>query len=469
MSSQDDENEHSGQELLQNPQLAEVRPLSNQEQPVQHVHASLAPTTPLPVHPENMPDNITATSSGRPFKQPCKPRTRGQASSDLNPKKFRDLMVQFRLDHWRARAKVVYIDGQIDMTALWSPQWAGVVSADEGMNLFDGFDRTWFIPFDSVTPLSLDKQNIADDLEKRRQELQDAYIRKIATDKQFASKLSILLEEEVQETCRDQWDTHFHNSNEAPTQWRDVRETYQLNTLVLMIARARLASGRELLSGYHQACVLEMGIDSRTTYQRVSVPTSVNLDGYLSRLNSWYPPEDKHSEHFINAFKQKFDFILEHGDESQKRMAQRWSGKLNNMKDAQDPRSERGLWCFKLRSVTIDAQHLRKKLDGPRSWKELDETTYQWFIDGVRQGKHPVFARKVHLHSLWPKINTIEEKIEAVRGGSELSSAQLDIVDELLARRTDEEREQAARYSEALKMAKLASLGVVRPSTSDNA
>ncbi|KAF4990666.1 hypothetical protein FGRMN_8338 [Fusarium graminum] len=408
MSSHDEENEHNGQELLQNPQLAQVRPLSsNQEQPVQHVQASLVPSTPLPIHPENVLDSTTATSSGRPSKQPPKqprrPRTHGQANSDLNPKKFRDLMVQFRLDHWRARAKVVYTDGQVDMTALWSPQWAGMVSAGEGMNLFDGFDRTWFIPFDSVTPLSPDKQSIADGLEKRRQELQDAYIRKIATDKQFTSKLSILLEEEVQETCRDQWDKHFHNPDEAPTQWKDVRETYQLSNLVVMIARARLASGKELMYGYHQVCVLEMGIDSRTTYQRVSVPTNVNLDGYLSRLNSWYPPDDKHSERLINSFKQKFDFILEHGDESQKRTAQRWSGKLNNMKDAQDPRGERVLWCFKLRSVTIDVQHLRKKLDGPRSWKELDETTYQGFIDGVRQGKNPVFARVSMATSWYPQ------------------------------------------------------------------
>ncbi|KAM0341140.1 hypothetical protein ACHAPU_010155 [Fusarium lateritium] len=465
MSSHDDENEHDAQELLHIPRLAEEQLLSNQAQLVQHAEASPIPSASFPAHPGNIPDSTAAASSG---KQPRKPRTHAQANSDLNPKKFRDLMVQFRLDHWRARATVVYTDGQVDMTALWSPQWAGVVSADEGMNLFDGFDRTWFIPFDIETPLPLDKQDIADDLEKRRQEMEAAYKRKTATDKYFGSRLLLLLEEEVEEMCRDQWDSHFGNPDEVPKRWKDVRENYERTHLVRMVACARLANGKEQLPGYHQACVLEMGIDSRTTYQRVSVPTDVDIDGYLFRLNSWYPPDDRHSEHFINAFKHKIDFILEHGNGSHKRMAQNWSKMLENMKDAQDPRSERVLWGFKLRGVTIDAQHLGKKLDGPRSWKELNETTYQGFINGVRQGKHAVLARKVQIHSLWPKITTIEEQIEAVRGGPELSSAQLDIVDELLARRTDEEREQAARYSEALKMAKLATLGVVRPRTSDN-
>ncbi|KAF9761791.1 hypothetical protein IL306_003694 [Fusarium sp. DS 682] len=386
-----------------------------------------------------------------------------QGPAAASPREFKELMIQYRLDHWRARAQIVHIKGQSDLTALWSPHWAGIEIADRGLNVFDGFDRMWFVPFDISTPLPAEKQEIADELMKRRHELYAAYRTKLARDKNFQAKLMKLIEEEVKETCQAQWDHNTSESDREPVTWNDVRAGFQLTHLVTMIAQARLADGKEQLPGYYQVKVLELGVDGKITYRRVSLPSDINMKGMLSRMNSWFPSDNEQSQHTINTFQRRLESILKRGGEAQRKKAQGLYRQLNEYVMAEKPTSERNSWVFKLRLSPTYFIPAGKSPDRINTWTHLKETTYQELLDGARAKKYPVFVRKIRLRRWWSMVEELENQAEVSFGEAGLSSAQLDIVDELLARRTDEERQHAATFKQALEKARLATIGVDCP------
>jgi hypothetical protein len=346
-------------------------------------------------------DNTNAASSNKAPKQPRKARTPKQGIVDAGPREFKEIMIQYRLDHWRARAQIVHTKSQRDLTAFWSPQWAGFEVADRGMNIFDGFDRMWFVPFDIMTPLPAEKQEIADDLQKRRLELDAAYRIKVARDKNFETKLLHLIEEEVEETCQALWEPNAHDPNREPVRWNDVRARFQLTHLVTMIGQARLADGKEQLPGYYQVKVLELGVDGKITYQRVSLPSDVNMKGMLSRMKNRFPPDGEQGQHTINVFKDRLETIYNRGDEAQKKKAQGLYRQLNDLVLADKPNSERYSWVFKLRTSANFFIPAGKLPDRLHTWTQLKETTYQELLEGVRAKKHPVFIRVSIISALY--------------------------------------------------------------------
>lgn len=311
----------------------------------------------------------------------------------MNPKDFKELMIRLRLDTWKAKAQVVPIHNQVDVTAFWSPQWAGIIASDRWMNVFDGFDRFWVVPFDSETPLPAEKQTIADDLKKRHNEVRDVYRSKTTQDRGFHDKMLRLIEDEVKETCQNLWDANFYKPHIASTPWSEVRQAYDLPSLVSMIARTRLEDETEQLPGYHRVLVLELGIDGKVTYQRISVPIGSNLNGLVSRLDSWYPHDDEHSTHVIERFHQKLDFLSKRGDEAQKRKLQLMHRQLDRFVKPSEPDCELSQWIFRLWIKSDYSIPFGKSPDQVRTWTRLKEDKYQELLTGVYAKKYPVFVR----------------------------------------------------------------------------
>ncbi|KAM0303722.1 hypothetical protein ACHAPM_003291 [Fusarium culmorum] len=432
-------------------QLAEEQP------PVaQDVQNTYLPDASPPNNMGNNQDNATRPTLEKLPKQRTKLRVPAkQDPATVNLKDFKELMIRLRLDDWKARAQIVYTPGQVDATALWSPQFAGIESTKHGMISFDGFDRTWFVPFDLNAPIPLGKQSVVDDLDKRRKELGHAHRVRATGDKEFHDKIVHLIEDEVKETCQSQWDKNVE-SHMAPTQWIDVRQMYDLPGLVSMIARARLEDGREPLPGYYQAIALELGIDGKITYKRTSVPSDVGVKGLISHLESWYPHSDENSIDVIKRFRHKLDLVSEHVDEAQKRKCQTMYRQLSRFVETEGPECELTRWIFRLWVKPDYSIPAGKSPDRISTWTKLKEDTYKDLLAGVHINKYPVFVRKIRVRRWWFELTELEEQIETSQGEAGLSAEQLDRLDEMLARRTDEEKEQDARAKEALGMAKIA-------------
>ncbi|KAF5976794.1 hypothetical protein FCOIX_6927 [Fusarium coicis] len=408
---------------------------------------------------DNPQGDRNAASSSKAPKQPRKPRTPKQGIADASLKEFKEIMIQYRLDHWRARAQIVHVKGQTNLTALWSPQWAGFKVADSGMNMFDGFDRTWFVPFDVTTPLPAQKREIAEDLQKRRLELEAAYRTKVGRDRTFLTKLQHLIEEEVKDTCQTLWEPNAYDPGREPARWDDVRASFQLSHLVTMIAQTRLAIGKEQLPGYCQVKVLDLGVDGKITYQCVNLPSDISMEGMLSRMKVRFPPDSEQSQHTIDAFIHRLEIVWQRGDEAQRKKAKGLYRQLNDLVLVEKPEGERYTWVFKLRSNSnfcIPAGSLPDRL---HTWTKLNETTYQELLEAVRAKKHPVFIRKVRLRRWWPEVDDLMKQAEVFFGETRLASFQLDILDELLTSRTQEEAQRAAKTKQALDRAKLATMG----------
>ncbi|KAF4950605.1 hypothetical protein FGADI_8085 [Fusarium gaditjirri] len=427
----------------------------------EHAHdnrPSPAPTDDPFSATDNPQDDTKAAPSSKAPKQPRKPRTPKQGIADASLREFKEIMIQYRLDHWRARAQIVHVKGQINLTAFWSPQWAGFKVADRGMNIFDGFDRMWFVPFDIMTPLPAEKQEMADSLQKRRLELEAAYRTKVERDKNFLTKLRHLIEEEVKETCQTLWEPNAYDPNRESARWDDVRARFQLTHLVTMIAQTRLALGKEQLPGYYQVKVLDLGVDGKIAYQCANLPSDVSTKGMLSRMKAKFPPDGEQNQHTINVFKHKLEAVRNHGNEAQRKKAQGLFRQLHDLVLVEKPESERYSWVFKLRSSSNFYIPAGKLPDRLGTWTQLNETTYKELLEGVRAKKHPVFIRKIRLRRWWPEVDDLVNQAEVVFGGAGLSSLQLDIVDELLTSRNQEEVQRAAEAKQALDKAKLATM-----------
>ncbi|KAI1028049.1 hypothetical protein LB505_002230 [Fusarium chuoi] len=419
---------------------------------------------------DNPQDDTNAASSSKVPKRPRKARTPKQGIAEASLREFKEFMIQYRLDHWRARARIVHVKGQTNLTAFWSPQWAGFEVADSGMNVFDGFDRTWFVPFDITTPLPAEKREITEDLWKRRLELEAAYRTKVDKDKTFPMKLQHLVEEEVKETCQTLWEPNAYDPDREPARWDDVRASFQLSHLVTMVARTRLAVGKEQLSGYYQVKVLDLGVDGKITYECVNLPSDVSMEGMLSRMKVRFPPDSEQSQRTINVFIHRLEIVWHRGDESQRKKAQGLFRQLHELVLAEKPESERYSWVFKLRSNSNFYIPAGKLPDRLSTWTKLNETTYQELLDGVQAKKHPVLIRpwKVRVRRWWAEGDDLMNQAEVFFGGAGLSSFQLDIVDELLASRTQEEVQRAAKTKQALDRAKLATMGTLDCPSKDN-
>ncbi|RGP72572.1 hypothetical protein FSPOR_2622 [Fusarium sporotrichioides] len=129
---------------------------------------------------------------------------------------------------------------------------------------------------------------------------------------------------------------------------------------------------------------------------------------------------------------------------------------LSRFVETERPECELSQWIFRLWIKPDYSVPPGKSPDRVGTWKKLEEDTYKDLLTGVRINKYPVFVRKIRVRRWWSELGELEKQIETSQDEAGLSAEQLDMLDELFARRTDEEKEQDAKSKEALDMAKMA-------------
>ncbi|KAF5017921.1 hypothetical protein F66182_10126 [Fusarium sp. NRRL 66182] len=435
----DKENIGSGQQSESKPRLA---PLTTHHHHEKHARDTQAPHIPTAAASQAQ-NHATSTASGKRSKQSRRPRAAKQHGIQASdPKDFKERLVGYLLDNWKARAQVVYTNGQVDMTPLWSPQWAGIVACGEGMNLFDGHDRTWFVPFDTETPLPAGKQDIAEDLQKRYRELLNEYETNIGNAKMFRLNLVYLMEEEVEVNCRNQWDKNYHKPDEAPQQWSKVRHTYAFACLARMIARARLADGIAQLPGYCEAYVYDLATDGKIVYRRISLPTDADLSGIILRLDRWDAPHADQSQYVIETSRRRLNKISENGNDTQRQKVKTLLGQISvKFGEVEGAASERSCWIFKLRIGANPAIPAGRLPDEVKGWTRLNERNFQDLIGGFHAGKHPVFIRKVRLRRMWPDIDELERQLKS------FDEPELAMMNAVLTRQPDQGVQPESQFS----------------------
>ncbi|KAF4997942.1 hypothetical protein FDECE_11935 [Fusarium decemcellulare] len=347
------------------------------------------------------PDNTTAntdalaSSSKTPKKTSRKaPTNKASLTSrgiTFSVKKFKEDMIEYLLDHWKARAQVVYTNDQQDATALWSPQWAGCVTQRGGVKFFDGFDRTWFIPFDIETPLPAAKKHIADDLRQRGQEMKEMY-----EDKKDSLKprLMSLFEDEIKMKYRDQWYDNLHEVDEVSTQWAEVINRCTMQTRVHMVAKARLIESSTLLPEYYNISILDLAVDGKMIVRQARMPFDINLTEFYLRLNSWCPADGEHDLRILEIFRNRVAAVSLLGTQTGKDKAQKHLKELDKPNyRIGAPGSEMSSWVYKLGhngSYTVPPGKLPADVKG---WKKFKEESFEEFLASVRVGKYPAVIR----------------------------------------------------------------------------
>ncbi|KAF7551638.1 hypothetical protein G7Z17_g4887 [Cylindrodendrum hubeiense] len=393
------------------------------------------------VNPSKKPKRVQQTTAKKPPRSP--------KNELLDPKKFQEEMVMWCLDNWRARACVVYENDQLDGTSLWSPTF-GQEGPGEGISIFDGFSRTWFVPIDDRSPLPLSKRDIVENLQKRQNDLMA--LSSGDGSAVFFGKVRLFMEQEVRTMCQSEWDGNKNKPNLPSMDWTDAKSKLTLPLMLRMAAKTRLIDGRALLPGYYRMNVVELTTEGKLIVRNVCIPPDVDMEGVRLRLNTWFPVDDEQTQEVFKAVRKKLNIALQHGNDVGKNMAQ---GCLRDLKKSQySPEREGAAWVFKL--------HVRENYTVPpgkgpgrlSSWTELkDEDSYRALKEGVRAGKHPVAIRswKVQLRRMWPRVDELEYYLlPAMLGEPELTSEQLVVLDSLLAEQTDEAREQGRQMARVL-------------------
>lgn len=392
-------------------------------------------------NPSKKPKRAQQTTAKNP--------TRPPKNELLDPRKFKEEMVSWCLDNWGARAYVVYENDQLDGTSLWSPTF-GQEGSSEGITIFDGFDRTWFVPIEDRSPLPLSKLPIAESLQKR----QDAMIALSSGDGCVAlyNKVRIFMEQEARSMCQNEWDGNRNIPNLPPMSWADVRSKFSLPLMLRMIAKTRLIDGRALLPGYYQVSIVELTTEGKLMVRRVSIPPDVEIAGVLLRLDTWFPVDDEQTQEVFKAIRKKLNIVLQNGNDAGKKIAH---GCLRDLeKPLYNPAQEGAKWVFKLHSRENYTVPVGKGPGKLSSWTDLkDEDSLNVLKEGVCAGRHPVVIRswKIQLRRMWPRVDELEGYLlPTAHGEPELTDEQLDVLDTLLAEQTDETREQGRRLARVL-------------------
>lgn len=301
-------------------------------------------------------------------------------------------MIAYRLDHWKARARIIYTNDQHNMTSLFSPQWAGEATQEKGIRVFDGFDSTWFVPFDISSPISDANRKIAEDLEERARAMKQAWE---AKNHKWGERLLLIISEEVEKRCQNQWDENKNDENKLPMVWNDVSKQYGITQRIDMIARARLIDGSAPLPGYYHFTVLDLAIDGKLVTRHVSMPLGIDSDGFLLRMDTWHPPYDEESNAILTVVWKKIEASLKHSTHMGKEKAAKLRNELEKpwfrpgVKD-----SERCSWIFKLNfhekySVSVGRAPADVKL-----WTEFKgDASLEQIREGTKAGRHLVVVR----------------------------------------------------------------------------
>ncbi|KAH7143909.1 hypothetical protein EDB81DRAFT_947932 [Dactylonectria macrodidyma] len=373
-----------------------------------------------------------------------------QKSELVDPKKLKEEWISWLLDNWRARAYVVYENGQLDGTGLWNPTYKQE-NPIEGLSISDGYDRTWFVPTNDQSTFPLFKKDIAESL-KRRQDALVAASSGNGNTVLFNSKFRLHMEQEAEARCQNEWDRNKNDPNLPPSTWADVKSTLSTPVLLRIIAKARLIDGRALLPGYYSVNVLELSTEGKLMQRRATIPFDLDTAGVCLRLDTLFPVHGEHTRQVFEAAWKKLNIALKYGKDEGKEIAQSYLKALEKSQYNLD--GEGANWLFKLAARENYTLPVGKGPGRPHTWASLIEKgALDALKEGVRSGKHPVMIRlwKLLLRRMWQKFDELEDHLLPTTSGEpELTEEQYDILDRLLAEQTNEERRMGRRMARVL-------------------
>ncbi|KAK7428896.1 hypothetical protein QQZ08_004510 [Neonectria magnoliae] len=370
----------------------------------------------------------------------------------LDTKKYTEELISLCLDHWRARATVVSQGDQAD----WTNLTCGDGRRREGFFVFDGFDRTWYIPMDGSSPLPPSKQEVAEKLRKRRNALEE-----ISTNRTYATFMLHVrraLELEAKTMCENEWDGNKLKPREPPMNWVEAKPKFDnISSLAKMIAKTRLIDGRALLPEYYHVNMIELVPNGKIMIRRVSMPFGLGFIGFRLRLNTWSPANDEQSQATLKQIRKTLDIVVKNGTEESKKKAREFLGELSKRRC--DPGNDGQVWRSKhhVREHHVRESYMLQSGKGPgkiSGWKPVTaENSLKVLEEGVRAGKYVTVVRTwmIHIRYMWLQVRELKNHLEPVTFGEpELNDEQLAIVDGLLASESDRARVQGERRARVL-------------------
>ncbi|CAM1503001.1 Fc.00g077770.m01.CDS01 [Cosmosporella sp. VM-42] len=402
------------------------------------------------------------TPSGGTSKRPQKssvtlPRRLTRADI-LTPERLKQQLIDLKLDALRLRADLVYTNDQVDGTFLfpWDYSANGPKFRGKGFYVFDGFDRTYFVPEDRISPVPPSRKALLDDVNNRRQNMEKMY--HSGEHSMLFDAARTLLKAEVATTCQGEWEEDKNDPDAPRREWNDVKHLFNGSQLVDMIAKTRLINGKALLLGYYRINLLELTLNGKMATRRIEMPTGLDVASICERFDILSPPDSDHDKAILDAIHKKLNVVVQHGSEVGKTKAQ---GYLRNLNTPgwygyfRESRSERSAWNFKLfakEDYKLPPGKGPGKPGPGGGWIEIkDQEAVKAMEDGVRAGRHPVVVRKVRLRRMWPGVDELEKYLLPAGGEPELTEEQLKILDNLLEGQTEEQREHGRQLAAALK------------------
>lgn len=348
--------------------------------------------TETPCPPPRARRTLAASSKrhGRRATTQANTTPKSQKKRRCDPEKLASQMVELKLDHWRARARIVHTvsqpAGSTYLDAVVRPE-----AALEGMKVFDGFQHTWFIPFDDHSLLD---RGVAEALYKRKVEIQASL-----DDKNNGAEIEgalRIIAHEAEHECRVEWDLPKNGDEKSgePVSWDDVKRYLAANDVIEIVAKHRLSLGNAPLPSYFRLNILNLSTSGAMVSAMQHIPPRVSLGMLLAKLEQWSPHDAQHDEEVIQHVRTKVHHIKDFASDAQGKKVTALVQELEKPYYTLGAKgSERQAWSFKL--------HVREKLairrQGPGnvdSWVPLkSEVSLRLMIDGVRAGKYPTVVR----------------------------------------------------------------------------
>ena len=286
-----------------------------------------------------------------------------------------------------------------DVVRQWGPKARRVTSAQEEFELrktdqkenlifYDGFATIWHVP------MSIPPPGVGDEDAKKFSSRIDDAVQKGAL---------AVMEEEVEEECRDMWDVSINTTRAMYKPWDEVKRSIPPHKLLQMVARNRLSSRSAMLPGYFRINILDMAPTGQLLVGFEAVPPDVTLNMLLSKLDHLDPADSTNNSTVLAIACDKLDAVVELGQWKEvineaRRLRRHLDGHLYRMDRSG---SGRRSWVYKL-YASIPGQtkphtfRIRKGNGPPRlsHWSQLkDAADLKKIKDGAKEGKLPVFVR----------------------------------------------------------------------------
>ncbi|VUC21947.1 unnamed protein product [Clonostachys rosea] len=181
-----------------------------------------------------------------------------------------------------------------------------------------------------------------------------------------------------------------------------------------------------------------------------SLPYHTDMQTILSVFESWDTQDGKETDYLVYCMRQRLDWIMEHGVPGDQLEAAKILEKLKRIRLEDSSLGGRdGGVVFK----AIEPKQPYIEGNGsPDTWKPFKrKDQLREMRECFHQRKMPVLARKVEAYGIYARVKTLIERHESRDMDGDLTEEQLELVDAMLAERSDDEKDRERALGKALK------------------